>query len=533
MTLRTFGKLAKYVSLAFLGTYAFAQDFAGVLTWHNDMERTGQNLQETHLAPSNVNVKAFGKLYSFPVEGQTYAQPLYLPNVIIPGQGTHNVVYVATEHDQVYAFDADGETLQPLWQDSFIGGGVTTVPTKPYRCTTLEPEMGITSTPVIDPNSGTIYVVAATEESNQTIQRLHALDVASGAEKFGGPVVLEAAYQGVGFDPRQVQRAALLLVNGTVYMGFAALCSQYAWHGWILGYNAQTLQQTEVFNDTSEGERGGIWQSGAGIASDGKYLFCMSGDGTFDANVGGSNYAMSALKFPASGPLSVLDYFSPHNELNLSNEDMDLGSGGVLLLPKQTGAHPLEMIGADKIGSIFVLDQSNLGKFRSKSNNVVQQLQGASNGYGSTAAYWRGSIYYSGKDDYLSMYSVSDGLLSTTPVSKAPTKFAVLGSTPSISSNKATNGIVWAIQVIDQKEPAVLHAYDAADVSNELYNTKQNASRDTPGLANKDQVPTIANGKVYVATQTELDVYGLLDDGHAKNRAAGSLRSNQAGAGQK
>jgi hypothetical protein len=512
MTMTTCKKMARYVCLALISSCAFGQNFSGVLTWHNDTERTGQNLAETQLTHSNVNVNSFGKLYSFPVEGQIYAQPLYLPNVAIQGQGTHNVLYVATEHDQVYAFDADGESQEPLWQVSFIGNGVTTVPTKPYFCTSLVPEMGITSTPVIDPSSGTLYVVAATEEDHQTVQRLHALDVTSGAEEFGGPVELQATFDGVTFDPRQIQRSALLLVKNTVYMGFSSLCDKYEWHGWILGYDSQTLQQAAVFNDTPDGDKGGIWQSGGGIASDGANLFCLTGDGTFDANSGGSDYGMSALRLSTTGTLSVLDYFAPDNELTLSNDDLDLGSGGVLLLPKQQGAYPLEMIGADKTGSIFVMDRSDLGRFHSNSNNVVQQIQGATNGYWSTAAYWQENIYYSGVKDYLNQYSVSDGLLSTTPVSHSPTKYEVMGSTPAISSDQAKNGIVWAIQFVDTTSPAVLHAYDATDVATELYNTTQNASRDTPGLGNKDQVPTIANGKVYVGTQTEVDVYGLLSD---------------------
>jgi len=514
--------------LVALGTHALGQNFAGVLTRQNDMARTGQNLLETQLTTANVNVSSFGKLFSYPVQGQTYAQPLYLPNVSISGQGTHNVVYVATEHDQLYAFDADGNGSQPLWQDSFIdpGNGVTTVPTKQYNCGSLGPEMGITSTPVVDPSSETIYVVVATEEKKQVVQRLHALDVASGSEKFGGPVVLQATFQGVAFDPRQVQRSALLLLNGNVYMAFAALCARFPWHGWILGYSAQTLQQTAVFNTTPNGDKGGIWQSGGGLASDGTYLYCMDGDGTFDANSGGSDYGMSALKLPTSGTLTVLDYFTPYNEAGLSKQDLDLGSGGVLLLPKQSGKHPDEMIGADKTGNIFVLDRNNMGKFHSNGNDVVQQLQGAKLGYWSSPAYWQQTVYYSGRGDYLSMYSVSQGLLSSKPVSTAPTRF-VAGSTPSVSSNGQENGIVWAIEVPSLSKPAILHAYDATNVGDELYNSSQAGSRDTAGLANKYQVPAIANGKVYVGTQVELDVYGLLGAAPsiAKSPSGGSTQS--------
>jgi hypothetical protein len=498
--------------VALLSAQALGQNFAGVLTWHNDIGRTGQNLQETQLTPANVNSTSFGKLFSDPVEGQMYAQPLYVPSVAISGQGTHNVVYVATEHDQVYALDADSGQ-QPLWQDSFIdpAHGVTTVPTKQYNCGSLNPEMGITSTPVIDPTTGTLYVVAATEEKNQVVQRLHALDIGSGSEKFGGPVVIQATFQGVTFDPRQVQRTGLLLLNGNIYFGFASLCKPFPWHGWILGYSASTLQQTVVFNDTPGGERGGFWQSGAGLASDGSDIFCMGGDGTFDADTGGNNYAMSALRLsPANGTLSVVDYFTPFNERQLSSKDLDLGSGGVLLLPNQPGKHAQEMIGADKTGAIFVMDRKKMGEFHAKSNKIVQQLQGAKGGYNDTAAYWQENVYYSGDYDYLSMYSLSKGKMSSKPVSQSPTKFNTPGSTPSVSSNGKKNGIIWAIERPSSKDAAVLHAYDATNLADELYNSSQAGGRDTAGTANKFQVPTVANGKVYVGTQVELDVYGPL-----------------------
>jgi hypothetical protein len=517
-----------FLFVAMLSTHALGQTFAGVTTWHNDIERTGRNLKETQLTPANVNSSSFGKLFSYPVEGQTYAQPLYVPNVVISGKGTHNVVYVATEHDQVYAFDADGSASQPLWQDSFIdpAHGITSVPTKQYFCLSLNPEMGITSTPVIDPATGTLYVVAATEEKGKVVQRLHALDIGSGSEKFGGPVVLQATFQGKKFDPRQIQRTALLLLNGNVYFGFASLCKTFPWHGWIFGYSASTLQQTVVFNDTPGGERGGFWQSGAGLASDGSDIFCMGGDGTFDADTGGNDYAMSALRLsPANGTLSVVDYFTPFNERQLSSKDLDLGSGGLLLLPKQTGQHPQEMIGADKTGAIFVMDRNNLGKFHARSNKVVQQVQGDKVGYDTTAAYWQESVYYSGGNDYLSMYSLTNGKMSTKPVSQAPTKFDKPGSTPSISSDGNKNGIVWAIERPNSMVPAVLHAYDATNLANELYNSSQAGNRDTAGLANKFQVPTVANGKVYVGTQVELDVYGPLGG------AVGKLpRGDQPGA---
>jgi hypothetical protein len=495
---------------------AFSQNFSGVLTWHNDTARTGLNPQETILTLTNVNSKSFGKLFSYPVQGQIYAQPLYLQNVNIPGKGTHNVAYVATEHDQIYAFDADGLASQPLWQISLIdpAKGITTVSTSGSPCHSLQPEVGITSTPVIDSISGTLYVVATTDENGTVFQRVHALDLATGSEKFNGPVVIQATLNGVVFDARQIQRAGLLLENGVVYMGFASLCSPRPFHGWLFGYNAQNLQSPPiVFNTTPTGSKGGIWQSGAGLTSDGSFIYVADGDGTFDADKGGVNYGMSMLKLSTQGGFTVTDYFAPYNERRLSKQDLDLGSGGTLLLPKQSGKHPHEAIEADKTGSIFVVDRLHLGGYNPKRNDVVQTVRGAMYGYYSSPAYWNQYIYYSGIRDYLSMYTLTDGLLSPKPVSKAPTAFRFPGCTPSVSSNGASNGIVWAIESFAFTQggpPAVLHAYDASDVSKELYNSKQNAKRDTAGAQLKFTVPTIANGKVYVGTQTELDVYGLL-----------------------
>lgn len=495
---------------------AFGQSFAGVLTWHNDNVRTGLNSQENILTPGNVNAKHFGKLFSYSVQGQIYAQPLYMPNVNIPGKGAHNVAYVVTEHDQAYAFDADGLVSQPLWQISFIdpAHGITTVSTQNSHCGSLLPEVGITSTPVIDASSGTIYVVVMTDENGTVVQRLHALDIATGSEKFNGPVLIQATLNSVTFDARQIQRAGLLLENGVVYMGFASLCSPRPFHGWLFGYNAQNLQTPPVvFNTTPSGVKGGIWQSGAGLASEGNLIFLADGDGTFDADKGGVNYGMSLLRLNTQGGFTVTDYFTPYNERALSKQDLDLGSGGTLLLPKQNGKHPNELIEADKTGSIFVVDRLHMGGYNPTRNDVVQTVQGDTRGYWSSPAYWNQFIYYSGPYDYLSMYSLTDGLMSTKPVSKAPTTFRFPGCTPSVSSNGASNGIVWAIEAFVLSEggpPAVLHAYDARDVSKELYNSKQNAKRDTAGTQQKYSVPTIANGKVYVGTQTELDVYGLL-----------------------
>lgn len=495
-----------------LGSPLLLSQTASVLTWHNDVARTGQNLHETILTTKNVNTKQFGKLFSYPIEGQAYAQPLYVPNVSIPGQGTHNVVYVATEHDQVYAFDADGLTTKPLWHDSFIdpARGITTVSTKNSFCPSIRPEVGITSTPVIDPASGTLYVSAETDEKGTVVQHLHALDIATGGEKFNGPVSIEASVNGVVFDALSIQRSALLLLNGTVYLAYAYLCAPRPYHGWVLGYDAQNLQQQSgVFLSTPNGNRGGIWQSGGGLASDGKSIFFMTGDGTFDANTGGADHGMSMIRMSVdAGNLTVADYFTPFNWAQRSAKDLDLGSGGVLLLPPQSGAHRDEIIGADKSGDIYLVDREHMGKFHAKTNDVVQQLHGAPSGYHSSPAYWQENIYYAGGLDNLRMYSITNGMLSTTSVSKSAVRLSAPGS-PSVSSNGATNGIAWIMEPF-LKGSAVLRAYDATNLAKQLYDTDQAGNRDKPGVGTKFAVPTIANGKVYLATSTELDVYGLL-----------------------
>jgi hypothetical protein len=493
---------------------AFCQAFSGVLTQHNDNARTGQNQLETILTTANVDSKQFGKVFSYSTKGQTYAQPLYVPGVKIPGKGMHNVVYVATEHDQVYAFDADGLTTKPLWHDSFINSaqGVTTVSTQNSPCPSIKPEVGITSTPVVDASSGTLYVSAETDEKGTVVQRVHALDIATGSEKFGGPVVVQALMDGVAFDPTLIQRPGLLLESGTVYLGYASLCDPHPYHGWLLGYNAQNLQQqTAAFITTPNGTKGGIWQSGGGLGSDGKSIYFMAGDGTFDAHSGGIDYGMSMMRMSVKGGgLTVADYFTPFNWAERSAKDLDLGSGGVLLLPTQAGTHPDEIIGADKSGDIFVVDRQHMGKFHSKSNDVVQQLHGAAEGYRSSPAYWQQNIYYAGIDAHLSMYSITDGLLSPKPVSTSKETFPYPGATPSVSSNGASAGIVWIVQMSAKGGLAILRAYDATNLSRELYNSNQAGSRDRPGKGTRFAVPSIANGRVYIGTQAKLTAYGLL-----------------------
>lgn len=508
------------MALCLLPGWAAAQ--VPVSTWHNDNLRDGQNTHETILTLSNVNSATFGKLFAYSVDGQLNAEPLYIPNVSIPGQGKHNVVYVATQNDSVYAFDADGLVTTPLWQTSLLIGAESPAycTVVGLVCTALQLPLGITSTPVIDTKGKTIYVLALTKQTDGTyIDRFHALDITTGAEKFGGPVVIQASVPGTGagsaggmitFDAsHELQRPGLLLLNGAVYMAWGGLASQDPWHGWVMAYDATTLAQTAVFNVSADGTRAGIWQSGGGLSADSSgNIFLQTGDGTFDVDAGGVDYGDTFLKL--NGTLGVLDYFTPYNQLILEEQDLDVGGGAGLILPQQTGTYPHEIVGADKQGNIYLVDRDNMGGYSSSQNNIIQTLTGSAGGYINSPAYWNGAVYLGGVNDFLSRYTLKKGLLSTTPVSQSPTTFGQ-GSTPSVSANGTTQGIVWAIDVgTSLRAPCVLHAYNALNLAQELYNSTQAGGRDKAGNGVSFIVPTIANGKVYVGTANQLDVYGLL-----------------------
>ncbi len=499
-----------------------------VLTWHNDNSRTGQNLKETTLTLANVNSTAFGKKFTLSVDGEIFAQPLYVANVSIAGQGTHNVVYVATENDTVYAFDAGGSSTTPLWQNALASGtGVTAVPCGNTGSCEISPVIGISGTPVIDGTTKTLYVVTFTLESGNYFQRLHALDITSGAEKFGGPVVIQASVSGTGvgssggtitFNPLvQNERSALLLSNGVVYIAWASFGDLNLYHGWVMGYSAATLAQVSVFNDTPNGSQGGIWQGAGGLSADSTgNVFVITGNGTFDANLtGGLDYGDSFLKMTTTSGLVVADYFSPDNELTLDDDDEDLGASSGVILPTQSGTHPHEITGAGKQGIIYLVNRDNLGQFNSGSNNVVQQITGAASGYNSTPAYFNKAVYYSGEEDYVRRYTLAKGMLSKASVSKSATTLAV-GGTPSISANGTANGIVWVIDASPKKGTIdAMHAYEASNLGVELYNTQQNATRDSLGSGIRFSVPTVANGNVYVASRNgatnSLLIYGLLN----------------------
>jgi hypothetical protein len=492
-----------------------------VLTYHNDLARTGQNLNERRLTPASVSSGQFGPLFRYPVDGQVYAQPLYLPGVIVPGNGIHNVVFVATEHDSVYALDADNYIAAPLWHVSFLNPSqdVTAASATDLECAAISPEVGITATPVIDLATGTLYVVAMTEEgsSHNYVHRLHALDVTTGAEQPGSPVEIQASAPGHGdgnaivrFKPwLYKERAGLLLLKGVVYTAWSSHCDSGNYHGWIIAYNAWgnvagSLQQTAVFTTTPDWDAGSFWQGGAAPAADANAnIYVVAANGTFDANLGGSDLAESILKLSTGRSLTVADYFTPYNAEALSYKDMDLGSSGALLLPDETGsaAHPHLLVTGSKSGTVYLVDRDQLGHFQPDADSqIVQSLSGAVGPLFGIPAYFNNMVYFSAAHDQVKAFSLRNGLLSLAPVSASSSTFAKLGTVPSISANGSANGILWTIDPDGQ-----LHAYDAADLKLQLY-------QGSIGSSVMFSTPTIANGKVYVGTRDSLMVFGLKDE---------------------
>jgi outer membrane protein assembly factor BamB len=498
-----------------------------VVTYHNDIARTGQNLTETILTTANVNSTTFGKLRSLSVDGKVDAQPLYLSSLANIGGGTHNVVYVATEHGSVYAFDADDGTK--LWQVTTLGSGETTSDAR--GCDQVVPEIGITGTPVIDRNAGThgvIYVVAMSKSGSTYFQRLHALDVTTGAEMFGGPKTVEASFPGTGdnstggrviFDPAQYKdRAALLLLNGTLYIAWSSHCDIRPYTGWVMAYNPTTLAQTSVLNVVPNGSEGAIWMANTGPAADSSgniYLLDANGDFGTTMNSSGfpsnGNFGNAFLKLSTSGGLAVADYFEMFNQQSENNGDADLGSGGALVLPDLSdGSGNVRhlAVGAGKDGHIYVVNRDAMGKFNASSNNVYQDLSGGLGGgiYG-MPAYFNGTLYYGAVGDAIKAFTITNAKLSSGPTSQTSNTFRYPGATPSISSNGTSNGIVWAAE---NTSPAVLHAYDASNL-HELYNSNQaSGGRDQIGSGNKFITPTVVNGKVFVGTTNSVGVFGLL-----------------------
>ena len=505
---------------------------AQVLTSQYDNARTGANLNEKILNPQNVNSKQFGKVFTLPVDGDTYAQPLYVPNIEIPGQSKHNVLFVATEHDGVYAFDADSASTKPLWKVTFVdeAKSILTVPSIDVHCPFIQPEIGITSTPVIDLPTGTLYVLARTRrrDANGTWhyeQKLHALAINTGAEKFGGPVKISARAQGrnflhfksnIDFDPLlENQRAALLLVNGKVVITWASSCDVGPYYGWIIAYDARTLAQAGVVNISPDAGESGIWQGDAGPAADSAgNIYLISGNGKFTAATGGKDYGDSVVKlgFTANG-LEVRDYFTPSNQAKLNDTDGDFGSGAPILLPDQPGPHPHLLLAAGKAGILYELDRDNLGKFhQGDDRHAVQAVPTGIDSFGAPA-YWNGHVYYFLSGDYLRDYPLQNGRLPKEPAAKSTTQFTDPGATPAVSANGTKNGIVWVLSSKTWDGPdrtAVLYAYDAENVARQLYNSNQVYERDHANRSLRFAIPTVANGRVYFGAKHEVDVYGLL-----------------------
>ncbi|MBZ5610478.1 MAG: hypothetical protein LAP38_19630 [Acidobacteriia bacterium] len=506
-----------------------------VLTYQYDTTRAGANLNETLLTRANVNSNQFGKLFSHAVDGQIYGQPLYLAGVDVPGKGLHNVVYVATEHDSVYAFDADSGSdanASSLWEAHFTNSAaLTTVPASDVNCNQISPEIGITSTPVIDPASGTIYVVAMRKVIGITTtweHLLYALDLATGAEKPGSPVAIEASVPGTGeggstvtFVPKNYkQRPGLLLLNGVVYTAWSSHCDIGRYHGWLIGYDAKTLQQIAVFNNTPNGNEGSFWAGGAAPAADASgNIYLVAGNGTFDASSGGVDLGESFIKLSSTGGLKATDYFAPFNFGDLNNRDLDVGSAGVALLPDEAGnaAHPHLMVGSGKEGRIYVLDRDNLGKWQAGSDSqIVDSLAGAIGGLFGNPAYFNKTVYLCGSGDRLKAFALSNATPARTPSSQSQASFGFPGCTPTISANGTSNGIVWVLET-----SGTLHAYDASNLANELFNSNQNRARDALGGYVKFTAPAVANGKVYAGTPGALVVYGLLGTLSIGNAASG------------
>jgi len=498
-----------------------------VTTYHNDVARTGQNTTETVLTQAKVNSTTFGLLRNLSVDGLVDAEPLYLSQLSVGG-AAHNVVIVATENDSVYAFDSD--TGAQLWKVSLLGSGETTSDNR--NCGQVTPQIGITSTPVIDRTAGahgTLYAVAMSKNGTTYFQRLHALDITTGAELEGGPVTVQATYPGTGdnssggtvvFDPKQYkERAALLLLNGVIYTSWASHCDIQPYTAWIMAYNETTLAQTAVLNLTPNGAEGSVWQSGGGLAADPQgNIYALIANGTFDTTLDTNgfpnkqDYGNAYVKISTTaGTLQVADYFNMTNTVSESGGDVDLGSGGAMVLPDlnygTSGVLNLA-VGAGKDGNLYVVNRNNMGKWNATSNNVYQELAGAvPNGVWGVPAYFNSTVYYCDVNATLKSFTIANGILSTTPVQTAAS-FTYPGVLPSVSANGASNGIVWAIE---NTNPAVLHAFAANNITQELYNSNQAANgRDHFGSGNKYITPMIADGKVFAATTNSVAVFGLL-----------------------
>ena len=516
--------------LVIAGSIVLTASSAGqdVTTYHDDVARTGLNDHETTLKPSNVNASHFGLIRVLRVDGKVDAEPLYLSNVSLGGQ-KHHVVYVATEHDSVYAFDADSG--KQLWKISILGKNEKT--SGNHDCNQISPEIGITATPVIDRNHGphgAIFIVGMSQDASGAYHhRLHALDLTTGAELPNSPTEIRGSYPGTGsgskggkviFDPSlYAERADPVLVNGNLYLAFTSHCDQGPYTGWVMGYSESTLQQTSVLNVTPNGQRGAIWMSGAGLAADSTgNIYFLDGNGSFDTKLNSQGFPANGdfgnafLKVStAGGKLSVADYFEAYNTVSESDTDLDLGSGGTLLLPNLTTASGKVVhlaVGAGKDHNIYVVNRDSMGKFNPKNNSAIyQEVEGAIGSVFSMPAYFNRTIYYGAVSDNLKAFPIRNAKLATTPSAHSTHVFAYPGTTPSISANGTADGIVWAV---DNSSPAVLYAFDPSTLK-VLYDSSQAANgRDHFGNGNKFITPLIVNGKVFVGTPDGVAEFGLL-----------------------
>jgi len=506
-----------------------------VTTYKNDISRSGLNSTETTLTTANVNSSGFGLLHNLTVDGKVDAQPLYLSQLPIAG-ATHNVVFAATEHGSVYAFDANSGNV--LWQVTTLKSGET--PSGPVGCNQVTPQIGITSTPVIDRSAGahgTIFLVAMSlDAASHYHQRLHALDVTTGAELSGGPTEISASVPTAAggtnaFDPvAYEERAALLLSNGSIYLSFTSHCDIEPYSGWVMSYAENSLSQTGVLNVAQNSARGpSIWMAGGGPAADASgNVYLLTANGAFETTLDAQgfpslhDFGNSFVKISSAGAgqagagqpgatLAVADYFALSNTVALSAADQDLGSGGAMLLPDlkdSSGTVHHLMVGAGKDGNIYVVNRDSMGKFSSTANNIYQQLRGVlPGGVFSTPAYFNNAVYYADVGGTLKAFAINNALMSATPQSQSTVQFVYPGSAASVSSNGTSNGIVWAH---GNSSPAVLYAFDAANLAHELYDSSQAGQRDQFGSGNKFITPTIADGHVFVGTQNSVAVFGLL-----------------------
>ena len=534
-------------------------DLAGVYTYRNDNLRSSVNSKEYLLTPSNVNTTSFGKIFTCTVDGSIYAQPLWVANVAIGG-GTHNVVIVATQHDSVYAFDADtgnGSACTQYWKATMLspaygaGAGATPVPPADTGETQdIITEIGITSTPVIDPATNSLFVVSKTKESGSYFQRLHKLNVADGTEKAGAPVTISASVTGSGdgssgntlpYVPlHQNQRPGLVLVNGSVYMASGSHGDIAPWHGWIVGYDATTLTRTAAFCSTPNTSGGGIWMSGsAPVVDSSNNMYVIASNGTYD---GITEFGDSFLKLNVSGGLAVSDWFTPNDQANMNANNIDLGQGGaVTLLDSVPGPHPHLVIGGGKGGILYLINRDNMGHFHTSDNNQAVQTWSLGNQIAASGIFWQNTFYIGAANSPLEAFAfnTTTGLFNTAPSSRSNASIAFPGLTPTISAAGASNAVIWTVDSSRSGTngaatgPAVLYAFDANNLANELWDSAQAPSNhDQAGNAVKFVVPTVANGKVYVGTLGKLNVYGLLSLPPAAaaptfNPAAGTYASAQ------